>query len=142
MASPAKTRKRSGNRKPTPPNAGNDPERMAALNPSGLPKELDPGPDAIGLEPGMPTVLRDLLHVYHRPRQPMETVGQRHLRKVLAADPTRFMALMSKHEADWRDRTEAVAKGKAAETGTMDAGSAAGLELVDRLLAERPWEQT
>jgi len=134
---------------PVPANrTGRDPDTLRQLNPSGMPVAADPGPHAWAADPDCPQVLRDLLHVHRRPRQRGETQEQRFLRKLRVQKPKDFLSMLRAEEHAFR----AVLKGRAAaaapaevkveERPEADAGAAAALGLIRRLLEAKPWEHS
>lgn len=105
--------------------------------------EYTPVPD----EPGAPQLLKDLWHVYHRPKWEDRTPGQEGLRGVREKDFMKFLALLIGTEKEWwrwgRMGTPAgvQAARPAAEKPIEDAGSERVGAVYERLLRDRPWKR-
>lgn len=113
-------------------------------------KEDDPaGYSAVPEEADAPQWLRDMWHVYHRPKGEDKTAAQRDLRKMREKDFGKFLALLKETEKEWRrwgvrpagaGSAGPAAVAPAAEEPIEDAGSDRAEALMEKLLRERPWE--
>lgn len=102
---------------------------------------------AVPDEPGAPQLLKDMWHVYHRPKWEDRTPGQEGLRGMREKDFMKFLALLIETEKDWwrcgRTATPAGVRAArpAAEEPIEDAGSERAEAVLERLLRDRPWER-
>jgi hypothetical protein len=102
---------------------------------------------AVPDEPDAPQLLKDLWHVYHRPKCEDRTLGQKGLRQMREVGFGKFLALLIETEKEWRrwGRSAAPAGVRAArpaaEEAIKDAGTERAVALLERLLRDRPWER-
>lgn len=96
-------------------------------------------------EPDAPQWLRDMWHVYHRPKGEDRTAAQRDLRRVREKDFRVFLGMLKESEKEWRrwgprgPAAQAGAEVPAAEQPVEDAGSRRVGAVLEKLLRDKPW---
>jgi hypothetical protein len=105
--------------------------------------EYTPVPD----EPDAPQLLKDMWHVYHRPKCEDRTPGQEGLRAMREKAFIKFLSLLMETEKEWRrcGPPATPAGVKAARPAAAEpieyAGSERAEVVLERLLRDRPWHR-
>jgi hypothetical protein len=83
----------------------------------------------------VPQLLRDLRHVYNKPKNKDRTQGQKMLRKLFEKAPEKFLYRLQKAEADYRAaQQESQAPGASPDEKATDPGTEKSLAAIDQLL--------
>jgi hypothetical protein len=87
----------------------------------------------------VPQLLRDLRHVYNRPRSKDNTQGQRMLRKLFEKNPEKFAYRLERAEKEYRASQPQAAPEPAVEE--VDESEERCIALFEELLKKKPWLQ-
>lgn len=105
-------------------------------NPNGR-KGKQPEYSAVPADESMPQGLRDMWHVYCRPKAEDKTFGQIAYRRIAEKDPDKFLGTFTREQAKFE---EWVKKLPGREEPGVDEGAEKAIALCDRLLELKPWE--
>jgi len=88
----------------------------------------------------VPQLLRDLRHVYNRPKSKDKTQGQRMLRKLFEKNPEKFFYRLQKADAEYRASVRPPAAPQPA-VEEVDESEERCIALFTELLKKKPWLQ-
>lgn len=105
------------------------------INRAGMPKRAGTG--------AVPQLLRDLRHVYRRPKSKDKTQGQRMLRKLFEEKPDKFCYRLQKAEAEYQELSKQMQQPEKPEE-RQDLGHEKAMAALEKCLREKAWlkEQT